>query len=301
MIYLAALGLCFIFYIAYGQWLSWLILVAVLALPWFSLMLSLPAMLRFRASPSGPAVLRPGEAGELWLMGSCPWPMPPFRGRLRLQRTITGESWFYQEKEDLLTDHCGGITVTAEKVRICDYLGLFSFPVPGKARKTILIRPQPLQMELTQDLQRGIAGHWKPKPGGGYGENHEIRQYRPGDGLNQIHWKLTAKTGNLMIREPMEPQRDRILLTMHLGGSMEQVDRKLGRLLWLGTHLAEQMIPFQLQVLTGDGLLTFSIESEQQLQKAIDDILCRREAPEGEFPEITMPVFWHCHIGGDGQ
>ena len=82
---------------------------------------------------------------------------------------------------------------------------------------------------------------------------------------------------------------------------MEQVDRKLGRLLWLGTHLAEQMIPFQLQVLTGDGLLTFSIESEQQLQKAIDDILCRREAPEGEFPEITMPVFWHCHIGGDGQ
>ena len=65
LIYLAALGLCFVFYIAYGQWLSWLILVAVLALPWFSLLLSLPAMLRFRASPSGPCTLSLGEEGEL--------------------------------------------------------------------------------------------------------------------------------------------------------------------------------------------------------------------------------------------
>lgn len=300
LIYLAALGLCFVFYIAYGQWLSWLILVAVMALPWFSLLLSLPAMLRFRASPSGPCTLSLGEEGELWLMGSCPWPMPPFRGRLRLQRVITGESWYYQEKEDLLTDHCGGITVTAEKVRICDYLGLFSFPVPGRVQKTILIRPQPQKMELSQDLQRFAARSWKPKAGGGYAENHEIRQYRPGDSPNQVHWKLTAKTGNLMIREPMEPQRDLVLLTLHLQGTPEQLDRKLGRLLWLGTYLTEQSISFRLQVLTGDGLLTFSVESELQLRKAIDDVLCRSASEEKEFPAHSVPVFWHCHIGGDG-
>ena len=300
LIYLAIAGFCFLFYIAYGQWLSWLVLVAVLAAPWFSLLLSLPAMVRFRAAPSGPNVLRPGEDAELWLMGSCPWPMPPFRGRLRLQRAITGESWFYHEKEDLPTGHCGGITVTAEGVRICDYLGLFAFPVPGKPQKTILIRPRPVKLEITRDLQSCIARSWKPKPGGGYAENHEIRQYRPGDGINQIHWKLTAKTGSLMIREPMEPQRDLVLLTMHLRGTAQQLDRKLGRLLWLGTWLTEQAIPFRLQVLTGDGLLTFRVESEVQLQKAVDDLLCRRAAPEGPLPEPAVSASWHCHIGGDG-
>ena len=300
LVYLAALGLCVLFYIAYGQWLSWLVLVAVLALPWFSLLLSLPAMLRFRAYPSGPHALRPGEAGELWLMGSCPYPMPPFRGRLRLQRAITGESWYYHEKEDMRTDHCGGITATAEKVRICDYLGLFAFPVPGKPKKTILIRPRPLNMELPEDLHRCIAASWKPKAGGGYAENHEIRQYRPGDSPNQIHWKLTAKTGDLMIREPMEPQRGLILVTLHLQGTPEVLDRKLGRLLWLGTYLTEQAVPFQLRVLTGDGLLTFSVESAFQLHRAMDDILCRRAAPDGAFPALSTPVSWHCHIGGDG-
>lgn len=301
LIYLAIVGLCLIFYIAYGQWLSWLILAAVLALPWFSLLLSLPAMLRFRASPSGPHTLKPGSEGELWLMGSCPWPMPPFRGRLRLQRVITGESWYYQEKGDLLTDHCGGITVTAEGVRICDYLGLFSFPVPGKPKKTILIRPLPVKMELSQDLQRCIAQSWKPKPGGGYAENHEIRLYRPGDSLNQVHWKLSAKSGSLMIREPMEPRRGLILLTLHLRGTPEQLDRKLGRLLWLGTELLEQAVPFRLHALTGEDMITFSIDSPAQLQKAVDDLLCRKAAPEGALPMPAVPVSWHCHIGGDAS
>ena len=299
LLYLAILGLCLIFYIAYGQWLSWLVLVMVSALPWFSLLVSLPAMLRFRAAPGGPRVLEPGEEGELWLMGTCPWPMPPFRGRLRLQRAITAESWFYQEKEDLLTDHCGGITVTAENVRICDYLGLFAFPVTGTQKATILVRPRPVKMELPQDLQRNIAGCWKPKAGGGYAENHEIRLYRPGDSLNQLHWKLTAKTGSLMIREPMEPQRGLILLTMHLRGTPEQLDRKLGRLLWLGTHLLEQTLSFRLQVHTGEGLVSFFVESETQLQTAMDDLLCCRAAPVGELPFPDISSVWHCHIGGD--
>ena len=39
------------FYIAYQEWLAWFILLLVLALPWFSFALSLPAMLRWRAGP----------------------------------------------------------------------------------------------------------------------------------------------------------------------------------------------------------------------------------------------------------
>lgn len=298
LLYLAVLTLCGIFFIAYGQWLSWLILVAVLALPWFSLLISLPAMLRFHAAPSGPAFLEMGEAGELWLMGSCAFPMPPFRGRLRLKRMLSGESWFYQEPGDLLTNHCGGITVTVESAKICDYLGLFSFPVRSRETKTVLIRPRPVKMELQQDLHRYVARSWKPKSGGGYAENHELRLYRPGDSLNQVHWKLSAKTGNLILREAMEPQRGLVLLTMNLRGSGEELNRKLGRFLWLGNHLLEQDIRFETRVLTGAGILTFSIGTEDDLKKAVDTLLCSSAAAEGDLRSKEFAASWHCHIGG---
>lgn len=299
MLYLAALAICCLFYIAYGQWLSFLILTAVLALPWFSLVLSLPAMVRFRASPSGPAVLDMGGEGELWLLGSCPLPMPPFRGRLKMTNLITGESRYYQEQEDLQTNHCGGIRISAEGVKICDYLGLFSFPARSRETGTILIRPRPVKMNLEQELQRCIAGLWRPKFGGGYAENHELRLYRPGDSLNQVHWKLSAKTGDLIIREPMEPQRGLVLLTLNLRGTPAEIDRKFGRLLWLGRYLLEQNVSFELRALTGEGILTFSIAAQPELNRAIDALLCRKAATEGDLRDREYAASWRCHIGGE--
>lgn len=301
ILYLAVLALCTVFYIAYGQWLAWLILLTVLALPWFSLVLSLPAMLRFRAEPSGPLTLRMGEAGELWLLGSCSLPMPPFQGKLRLKNLLTGESWYYQEREDLPTDHCGGIAMTAERVKIYDYLGLFALPVRGRTKKTILIRPREVKMLLGSSPANYIPRAWKPKFGGGTGENHELRLYRPGDSLNQIHWKLSAKTGKLILREPMEPIQGRLLLTLNLRGTPEELDRMLGRLLWLGKHLLEQQLRFELRALTAEGLLIFPVAGEAQLQKALDTLLCSGIAPKGDLREQEYAAAWRCHIGGDAD
>ena len=300
-LYLAALALCAVFYIAYGEWLSWLILVTVLALPWFSLLISLPAMLRFRAEPSGPVALEMGQEGELWLLGSCPLPMPPFRGRLRLRSLLTGEIWYYQEREDLPTEHCGGIAMAAEGVKIYDYLGLFALPVKSPREKTILIRPKPWKMLLGSRPADYVPRAWKPKFGGGYGENHELRLYRPGDSLNQIHWKLSAKTGNLILREPMEPVQGLLLLTLNLRGTRQELDRMLGRLLWLGSQLLEENLHFELRALTGAGLLTFSIGEESQLNKAVDSLLCSGISPEGDLREREYAAAWCCHVGGDAD
>ena len=49
LFYLAVLGFCLVFYCFYQEWFSWLLLVTVVALPWFSLALSLPAMLTAKA------------------------------------------------------------------------------------------------------------------------------------------------------------------------------------------------------------------------------------------------------------
>lgn len=298
LLYLAIVVGCSIFYAAYGEWLSHLILAVVLALPWFSLLLSLPAIFCFQAVPAGPTLLEQGGSGELWLLGSCAFPMPPFRGKLRLTRPLSGETWYYQSQEDLRTDHCGAVTVTVEALRICDYLGLFSFPVRSRTAKTVLVRPRPMAVPVEQELQRQIARSWQPKFGGGYAENHELRQYRPGDCLNQVHWKLSAKTGDLIIREPMEPRQGLVLLTMNLRGSDEELDRKMGRFLWMGTWLLEQTVPFELRTLTGDGLLTFSVSSEAALKKTVDTLLCQKPVRNGDLRGRDFTAAWHYHIGG---
>lgn len=299
LLYLAVLLGCGIFYIAYGQWLAWFLLVTVAVLPWFSLMLSMPAMMHFRICPAGQEILEMWDNTELWLLGSCTYPMPPFRGTLILRRCFDGQTQRYREDMEPLTNHCGGITVTAHRVRICDYLGLFSMPVWKKESKTILVRPQPVPVPLPEDLHRHVSMQWKPRCGGGFAENHELRQYRPGDSLNQVHWKLSAKTGELILREPVEPVQGRVLLTMHLRGTPEETDRKFGRLLWLGNHLLEQALPFEIRCLTGEGILHFSVEDTSALRRAIDTLLCRSFADEGDIREQGFSAPWHCHIGGD--
>jgi len=296
--YLCVLLSCIIFYIAYGEWFSFLLLLAVLMLPWLSLLLSIRAMGRFRAAPDGPDSLLMGAQAELWLVGSCSLPMPPFRGTLRLCRSFTGEQLRYNADKGIPTAHCGSYTVTVEKARVYDYLGLFSFPVRQKEKKVLRILPKPIPVSAVPNLQRYLAESWRPKPGGGYSENHELRLYRPGDRLNQVHWKLSAKTGKLILREPMEPRRGLVLLTMSLSGTPEELDRKLGRLISLGNHILQQGIPFELRVLTGEGISFFPIRDAQELGRTVDLLLSSPIAREGSIRERCYSASWHYHIGG---
>jgi len=296
--YLAVLLGCGIFYIAYGEWFSWLLLLAVAVFPWLSLVLSIPAIRQFRTAPAGPDSVLMGGSADAWLLGSCDLPLPPFRGYLKLRCCRTGEQSRYRVEKGMPTAHCGGYTITVEKARVYDYLGLFSFPVIHREEKTFLIHPIPIPVHSCPDLQRYLSQSWRPKAGGGFSENHELRLYRPGDNLNQVHWKLSAKTGKLILREPMEPQRGLVLLTMTLRGTPEELDRKFGRLVWLGNHILKQEIPFELRVLTGKGIESFPVQTRQELSHAVDALLCAGAASEGDIRDRFFSASWHYHIGG---
>jgi uncharacterized protein (DUF58 family) len=43
---------------------------------------------------------------------------------------------------------------------------------------------------------------------------HAIREYAPGDSQRQIHWKSTAKTGTLMVRQYEETRRSRMVIVL---------------------------------------------------------------------------------------
>lgn len=297
--YACALVGAVVFYIAYREWLSWLILMGILGLPWLSLLVSLPLLLKFRAGVGGPETCRMGEGASVSLHAQCRGAVPPFSGRLRLTRMNTGESWQYRSCGRIPTDHCGCILAQPEKVRVSDVLGLFRFRVKNVRTGRILVRPEPVPMGQLPDLQKYIARSWRPKPGGGYSELHEMRLYRPGDSLNQVHWKLTAKTGKLMIREPQEPDRGLVLLTLDVCGTAGELDRKFGRLLWLGCCLLAEEIPFEIRALTGEGIFSRQVTDTASLNGALDTLLGSTAAGEGSILDREFRASWHRHIGGE--
>lgn len=296
--YLAALLGCMIFYAAYQGWLAWLLLNMVFWLPWASVLLSLPAMLTLSMKSQVTGVLALGAQEQVEVSVRCPLPVPPHRCRVVVERPLTRERWVLSQGDMLPVEHAGALECRLEKCRVYDYLGLFFLRPRHRKDSTAIVRPRPVELKAPGDLQRYLSQAWQPKHGGGFAENHELRLYRPGDNLNQVHWKLTAKTGKLMIREPMEPMRGKVVLSMDLKGSAQQLDIHLGQLLWMGKHLLEQELKFDLRVLTGQGMVVRKITDEDELYRQLDVLLGCCPAAEGSVRDEHFHASWHYHIGG---
>lgn len=299
ILYLTALIGSLIFYGAYQEWFSWILLQVVLCFPWLSLLLSIGAIFGIKMEPNAARKMTMGSTEIVRLKVSSKQPQPPHKSKIRVTKPLTGESWILKPGDNLPTDHCGGLQAELHKPRVYDYLGLFRFKVRKTCGQTFLVLPQSVNMEVPPDLTRYLAQRWRPKPGGGYAENHEIRRFHPGDNLNQIHWKLSAKVGDLMLREPMVPERGLMLLTMDLCGSALELDVKLGRLLWLSNWLMERGIIFDIRVLTGNGIENWTIRDEWDLHKCMESLLCAPFAPVGSICDRSFTAAWRHHIGGE--
>lgn len=299
IVYILSLLGCLVFYVAYQQWFSWILLLFMLFFPWLSLFLSLGPIFRTRMEPLAAPRMPLGSQQTIQLKVSSQYPLPPHKSKIRITKPMTGECFILKPGDQLPTQHCGGIKAQLHRPRICDYMGLFGFKVRKTTEQTFLVLPEPIKMEVPPDLTRYLAQRWCPKPGGGYAENHEIRQYHPGDNLNQIHWKLSAKVGDLMLREPMEPERGLMLLSMDLRGTASELDLKMGNLLWLSNWLLERAITFDVRVLTGNGIESWSIRDEWSLNSCIESLLCAPFVPEGSIRDRSFTAAWQHHIGGE--
>ena len=291
-----ALAMSIALSIAYQGWLGQLLLGAVILLPILSLAVSLPGMRSTKLHLSGPEFVSLGDAATVYITADGLFPAPLHHGRIRVKRTLTGETWKIMEGCPLPTDHCGGLLCVPEKLWVYDCLGLFRMRPRGQLSHTVTVRPQPITPENLPRLHRVLATQYRPKPGGGFGENHELRLFRPGDNLNQIHWKLTAKTGKFIIREPLVPVGHQVQVLMKLSGSAAELDKKFGQLLGVGLHLLDVGIPYEICALTGLGTEHFSVESHETLTKAVDRLQLSSPAPDdAEFPDARKGQY---RIGG---
>lgn len=300
VIYLAALAGCWVFNIAYREWFSGFVLTAMLCLPIFSLLVSLPAMLTARVELRLPEAVVQGTQQELVLFYGSRLPTPPWQVRVLVECPLTGEKWRFKDARLLPTEHCGTLECRIRRAWVCDYLGLISIPMKKGSPQRLAVLPKGVPTQLT-GLENAATKAWKPKRGGGFAENHELRLYRPGDSVQQIHWKLSAKTGALILREPMLPVQRRLLVRLDLKGSREELDRCLGRLLWLGQRLLERELHFEVQALTGAGMEQWQVSDEKTLSDTVKALLSMPRAVEGSILDKPENAHWQMYLGGDAD
>ena len=260
ILYAVLVGAAVLFQIFFRFYLSTFVLVLILVLPILSLLLALPGWMGSMASvvPQAPLITVGGSArfGVLLYHSSF---LPLIRPRIRLRWTnqLTGESGESKitvtaRKPAELTvaaTHCGRLVCRVEKAVCCDLLGLFPLPVRKGPERAVLILPAQLELEGKDELAAGEnAGTvLRPRPGGGPGEDYDLREYRVGDPLRSVHWKLSSKKDELVVRETLEPQQAAIVVTYDHFGPSEELDRAFAQLWALSRWLLQQDRPHHIQ------------------------------------------------------
>lgn len=252
MLYLSALIAAVAFHLFYTEYDSYLILTALLALPLLSLAFSLRAMLGARITLTAPATVRRQGRAELTVRMESGGRLPVGGARLQLvmKNRFTGASpypaWAYLDAGcvqtlhiPLDTAHCGCIECAAMRVRVFDHLGLFALPVRRAVPSVTTVLPEPIAPDPVPPLFNDALHDLKPKHGGGFSEEHDLRPYREGDALVSVHQKLSAKLDALIVREPMEPRKKPVVLAFRLCGTPRALDAALSELVWLSTRLSE--------------------------------------------------------------
>lgn len=272
----------------------WLIIAAFF--PWLSLGMSLGAVLGFRMSLRGQRECAVGQKCDILLVGHSKWPMPPFRGRVRLLDCLTGKELWYDSSEGLPTAHCGGYRAKVCRGRVCDYLGLFAIPVRGIRTATFAVFPEEKSIENLPDFSTPKIFRWQF---GHSAEPYELRPYRRGDDPKKLHWKLSFKAGSPIIREGQEPRSVVLTVEAVSRGSREELDVLFGQLLWLGKHLLACRVPFRIRVLTGRGVQVLPVADEESLKRGIGLVM---QHPCASAEDIMPPGsgIWRYVLSGGG-
>ena len=116
-----------------------------------------------------------------------------------------GESITFKIK----SKYCGKLIIQAESLKIYDYLTISSVKKKLNKSKEIIILPNIYNLSLFNKILdvNSLDGESfsKDKSGDDPSEVFNIREYVEGDKIQRIHWKLSSKVNNIMIKEYSQP------------------------------------------------------------------------------------------------
>jgi uncharacterized protein (DUF58 family) len=148
-------------------------------------------------------------------------------------------------------DHRGKFAIGPLHVRVADAFGLAKVGSMAAPPCTLVVTPPVTALPRT-----ALAGSWlgdgdaRASTAAAAGEDDVVpRSYRDGDELRRVHWRSTARYGELMVRREEQRWRNRAVLFLdtrqgHHGGRgpTSSFEYAIGAAASIGVHLAREQI-----------------------------------------------------------
>lgn len=121
---------------------------------------------------------------------------------------------------------CGVVNIQVKKLVLTDVTGLIRVHKKVEKNCDVTFLPQQLEMDMDVDFQLwntyGESDIYdKHRPGDDPSEIFDIRDFRPGDRLQKVHWRATAKAGKFMVKENARPLACGLVVLLDLNSVRE--------------------------------------------------------------------------------
>ncbi len=190
-------------------------------------------------------------------------------------------------KTEIRPVHCGLIHIEITEVRIFDYIGLCSVRLRGPFNgRYVSVVPHVYPLKLSAELEQAAGRDgWQEdvaaKPGSDTQEIFDTRFYQRGDTLHNIHWKLSAKADDLMVKEFSMPVDTAFYIVADCESAEpsavrpDQIDRFLETTAAVAGHCISRGNPCELLWYSAaeEVVQCCRIESEEDLYQAMEELL----------------------------
>lgn len=147
--------------------------------------------------------------------------------------------------------YCGCIECSIKKFLCYELFGVFPVKISGNENKIIVVMPDTFPVDIENSMSVSMSDdceEYSPsKKGDDKTETFQIREYVPGDSLQQIHWKLSSKLDQLIVRESSLPIDNELMVFLDRtvdSPSPKETDAILEAVASLGQALTEEGMPF---------------------------------------------------------
>lgn len=132
--------------------------------------------------------------------------------------------------------YCGAITVSVLGIRVYDYLSLFYKNIANSSYEIgeVLILPELYNVNANiqnndSESNNETEVFSDKESGDDYSEVFEVREYEEGDKLHRIHWKLSSKYDEMMVKEYSMPliENEMIFLELYMDKDKEEKSKLL--------------------------------------------------------------------------
>lgn len=222
-----------------GGTISWLLFYFMLMIPVLTLLYTLYVYFRFRIWQQVDRVVNKGEripyrlnlANEDWLL-IAGISLNFFTDTVQIMKknrdgiTVPYEQepdslslLPHQKKEVDLELYCkyrGTYPVGVKSVSVTDFFGLFTITYPMPEHIRLTARPRILTLAQLQSKLRERNPKKNKASAARLQEmlDFELRKYMPGDSLRHIHWKNSARAGELLVRKQAPQELDELVVVM---------------------------------------------------------------------------------------